>query len=72
MFSFEISDYAMAGIIENTIGKKKFPVTMLLRAIGFSTNEEIIDLFGLSQVVKIKPDKNEKLLETVLAGDVVD
>lgn len=52
--------------------KKKFPVTMLLRAIGFSSNEEIIDLFGLSKVVKLSIANNDALMESVLAGDVVD
>src|SRR2546430_3648137 len=28
--------------------KKKFPVTMLLRALGFSSNEEILGLFDLT------------------------
>ncbi len=52
--------------------KKKFPVSMLLRAIGYSTNEEIIDLFDLSSEIKIKATGNDKLLKSVLAGDVVD
>ena len=32
--------------------KKKFPITTLLRAIGYSTDEEILDIFGLSEEVK--------------------
>jgi len=31
--------------------KKKFPVTTLLRAIGYGTDKEILDLFGLSEEV---------------------
>jgi len=35
--------------------KKKFPVTTLLRAIGFGTDKDILDLFELSE--EIKSDK---------------
>ncbi|MEM6523025.1 MAG: DNA-directed RNA polymerase subunit beta [Bacteroidota bacterium] len=31
--------------------KKKFPVTTLLRAIGYGTDKDILDLFGLSEEV---------------------
>ncbi|MDX2195855.1 MAG: DNA-directed RNA polymerase subunit beta [Cytophagales bacterium] len=34
--------------------KKKFPVTTLLRAIGFGSDKEILDLFGLSEEFEIK------------------
>ncbi|WP_027002350.1 DNA-directed RNA polymerase subunit beta [Hugenholtzia roseola] len=39
--------------------KKKFPVTTLLRAIGYGSDKEILDLFGLSEEIKVdrkKPD----------------
>ena len=52
--------------------KKKFPVTMLLRAIGFSTNEEIIELFGLSESVKLNIKDFPQLEGRPLAADVVD
>ena len=32
--------------------KKKFPVTTLLRAIGYGTDKDILDLFGLSEEVQ--------------------
>ncbi|GAB3827177.1 DNA-directed RNA polymerase subunit beta [Pontibacter rugosus] len=35
--------------------KKKFPVTTLLRAIGYGTDKDILDLFGLSE--EISADK---------------
>jgi DNA-directed RNA polymerase subunit beta len=35
--------------------KKKFPVTVLLRAIGFQTDKDILELFGMAQ--EIKADK---------------
>jgi len=52
--------------------KKKFPVTMLLRAIGFSTNEEIIELFGISDKVKINAKTMPVLIGQMLASDVID
>ncbi len=52
--------------------KKKFPVTMLLRAIGYSTNEEIIKLFNLEEEVKVDVKQFKKLSGRMLAADVVD
>ena len=37
--------------------KKKFPVTTLLRAIGFDSDKDILDLFGLAEEIKVT-DKN--------------
>ena len=51
--------------------KKKFPVTMLLRAIGFSSNEEIINLFSLSETIDLKHDAKQSLGRS-LAKDIVD
>ena len=51
--------------------KKKFPVTMLLRAIGFSANEEIINLFNLAETVDLKHDAKQNL-GRALAKDLVD
>ena len=34
--------------------KKKFPVTTLLRAIGYGSDKDILDLFGLSEEVTAK------------------
>ncbi|TFH02181.1 MAG: DNA-directed RNA polymerase subunit beta [Calditrichales bacterium] len=52
--------------------KKKFPVTMLLRAIGYSNNDDIVDLFDLSEVFEIKKDTIDFLLGRTLSKDVVD
>ncbi len=52
--------------------KKKFPVTMLLRAIGFSTNEDLINLFELAEKVDLKKDATNFLLGRMLAKDIVD
>jgi DNA-directed RNA polymerase subunit beta len=51
--------------------KKKFPVSMLLRAIGYSTNEDIINLFDLSEPVELSKD-GRHLMGRLLARDVVD
>lgn len=52
--------------------KKKFPVTMLLRAIGFSTNEEVFDLFNLTKEVKITEKDFHQLEGKYLGSDVID
>ncbi|MHA8062336.1 DNA-directed RNA polymerase subunit beta [Cytophagaceae bacterium 50C-KIRBA] len=33
--------------------KKKFPVTVLLRAIGYGNDKDILDLFGLAEEIKV-------------------
>ncbi|MBD3223691.1 MAG: DNA-directed RNA polymerase subunit beta [Caldithrix sp.] len=52
--------------------KKKFPVTMLLRAIGYSNNEEIINLFDLAEEVKVDIKKFKQLKGRILAADLID
>jgi DNA-directed RNA polymerase subunit beta len=52
--------------------KKKFPVTMLLRAIGYSTNEEIVNLFELAETISAGKDKMAGLIGRILAKDLVD
>lgn len=41
--------------------KKKFPVTTLLRAIGFDNDKDILQLFGLADEIKLN-NKNAKTL----------
>ncbi|MBX3044491.1 MAG: DNA-directed RNA polymerase subunit beta [Candidatus Kapabacteria bacterium] len=51
--------------------KKKFPVTTLLRAIGFSSDEDILQLFELSE--EYEPSViDESFLGRRIASDVVD
>jgi DNA-directed RNA polymerase subunit beta len=50
--------------------RKKFPVTTILRALGYSTNEEILSLFGLLEVVDRKELKNYEGKQ--LADDLID
>ncbi len=51
--------------------RKKFPATTLLRAIGYTTDEEILKLFNLIKEVKIK-DLDEDFLGRLSAEDVID
>ncbi len=55
--------------------RKKFPVTTLLRALGFSSDSEIFDLFGLKEdvdIAKVKKDKLEKYFGRRILEDVVN
>jgi DNA-directed RNA polymerase subunit beta len=62
------------GVISVVIDRKrKIPVTTLLRAFGFSTDEEILDLFCQSETVKINTKTSKKSLLTFpLALDVIN
>lgn len=42
--------------------KKKFPVTTLLRSIGFETDKDILELFGMADEVKAEKKQLEKFL----------
>ena len=51
--------------------KKKFPITTLLRAIGYGTDKDILDIFELSEELKVtksnlKQKSNRKLAARVL------
>ena len=51
--------------------KKKFPVTTLLRALGYSSDQEILNLFQLAE--NLDPlILNEDLLGRRIASDVID
>jgi DNA-directed RNA polymerase subunit beta len=56
--------------------KKKFPVTALLRAFGWNTNEEILKLFYKVRKVSLSDAKDSEirrdLLGSPLAEDIVD
>jgi DNA-directed RNA polymerase subunit beta len=56
--------------------KKKFPVTALLRAFGWNTNQQILDLFYSVRKVSLSDAKDAEirrdLLGAPLAADVVD
>jgi DNA-directed RNA polymerase subunit beta len=50
--------------------KKKFPVTIFLRALGFSTDEEIYSMFNLSEKVKLGK-KNDDLTGRILFKEII-
>ncbi len=60
--------------------KKKFPVTMLLRSIGFETDKDILELFGMADEIKatrdaLEANKGRRLAARVLRSwteDFVD
>jgi len=49
--------------------RRKFPASILLRAIGFSLNEDILRSFGLAESVKIS---SKKILDRKILDDIVD
>jgi DNA-directed RNA polymerase subunit beta len=51
--------------------KKKFPVTTLLRAIGFDTDKDILNLFGLSDEIQVNKKNLEKNIGRKLAARVL-
>ena len=51
--------------------KKKFPVTTLLRAIGYGADKDILDLFGLSEEVKADEKSLKKYIGRKLAARVL-
>jgi len=51
--------------------KKKFPVTTLLRAIGYDTDKDILELFGLAEEVKADEKSLRKHLGRKLAARVL-
>jgi DNA-directed RNA polymerase subunit beta len=51
--------------------KKKFPVTTLLRAIGYGADKDILDLFGLSEEVKADAKTLKKFVGRKLAARVL-
>ncbi len=51
--------------------KKKFPVTTLLRAIGFGSDKDILDLFGLSEEIDATQANLKKAVGRRLAARVL-
>ena len=51
--------------------KKKLPVTTLLRAIGFESDKEILDCFGLAEEIKCNHENLEAAVGRTLAGNVL-
>ncbi|MDB5250747.1 MAG: rpoB [Segetibacter sp.] len=51
--------------------KKKFPVTTLLRSIGFETDKDILELFGMADEVKAEKKSLDNFLGKKLAARVL-
>jgi DNA-directed RNA polymerase subunit beta len=51
--------------------KKKFPVTTLLRAIGFESDKDILNLFDLAEEIKVSKAGLKKVLGRKLAARVL-
>ena len=54
-----------------SIVRKKFPVTTLLRAIGYQTDKEILEIFGLADEVKVSKAGLKKVVGRKLAARVL-
>ena len=51
--------------------KKKLPVTTLLRAIGFETDKEILQIFDLAEEIKVNKANLKKAIGSKLAAKVL-
>jgi DNA-directed RNA polymerase subunit beta len=51
--------------------KKKFPVTVLLRAIGYGNDKDILDLFGLAEEIKVDKKAIKGIVGRRLAARVL-
>ncbi len=51
--------------------KKKFPVTTLLRSIGYGSDKDILDLFGLSEEIPATKKELKKAIDRRLAARVL-
>ena len=52
--------------------RRKFPVTMLLRALGYSSNSDICKAFGSLITKKVKGKGIEKYIGATITEDVID
>jgi DNA-directed RNA polymerase subunit beta len=51
--------------------KKKFPVTTLLRAIGFDSDKAILNIFDLADIIPANPEELKKAIGRKLAARVL-
>ncbi len=51
--------------------KKKFPLTTLFRAIGYETDKDILDIFGLAEDIKVSKASLKKVVGRKLAARVL-
>ncbi len=67
-FSLDVNDIMYVHIDR----KRKLPVTVLLRALGFVGDREILELFYEKEALEVRGKQAEKALGRVCAKDVVD
>jgi DNA-directed RNA polymerase subunit beta len=67
-FSLDVNDVMHVHIDR----KRKLPVTVLLRALGFVGDRDILELFYEKQTLEVKGKKAESALGHVCAQDIVD
>ena len=51
--------------------KKKLPVTTLLRAIGFESDKDILDIFGLAREVKVTKENLKECIGCKMAASIL-
>ena len=66
-FSTDINNVMFAYIDR----KKKFPVTTMLRAIGYETDKDILQIFDLCEDVKVTKKNLKDAIGRMLAGNVM-
>ena len=52
--------------------KRKFPVTMLLRALGYSTNADIFRAFNCIETISLKSKDIFNYIGSTIVEDVID
>ena len=52
--------------------RKKFPATTLLRALGYATDDDILNLFNLVEEVDVNKVDLDYYLDRTIASDVFD
>ena len=67
-FSLDVNDIMHVHIDR----KRKLPVTVLLRALGFVSDREILELFYEKDVLDVKGKKAENALGRICAQDLMD
>ncbi|MEY4069995.1 MAG: rpoB DNA-directed polymerase subunit beta [Candidatus Eisenbacteria bacterium] len=67
-FSLDVNDVMHVHIDR----KRKLPVTVLLRALGFVRNREILELFYEKEMLDVSGKKAEAALDRICAEDLMD
>jgi len=67
-FSLDVNDVMHVHIDR----KRKLPVTVLLRALGFVSDRDILELFYGRETIEVKGKKGDAGLNRVCAQDIVD